>query len=514
VRERVKGTHVAAILADPRGVARLVMLLLAACVACSAPQPDAGTPPTARVPAADAARSPDDAWLVALGTGAGQTARVCARGRHDRVTSALCDETLALESLADLYAALGLADPAERQVAATTHSLGLTARAVSAANPRVFVFRADGVPVPWERFVVAAFARGEQLVELVSVDPNTLDYDFYLLRFEQPCNVTGCSPADLLTERIEHEWSGFTLYAEQDLEDTPFDCASCHEPFGPGTPKQLLMRQTASPWLHWGDFRGAYANRLCSDPGWPAPGPWIPGEGLEFLLELEGAQGRYGAIPVQELADAPSGERFALFLTDAENTLRSQRMPADYPYAQLDFASTEVLCERLSMGSSPTWERQRAESLERGQPVPYYGQDLLDPYKRDALSANRDEFLEAQAEDAALGVAMGLFAPDVAVAVGFEPRESATAPEIFRQLCVRCHASNTPSYLFRGRFDASRPEALDPKLACEVRRRIALPSSAPDRMPPLRAGELPDWAIDRIFAYLDEKGLPESGCSE
>ncbi|HEY3500051.1 MAG TPA: hypothetical protein VGK73_35420 [Polyangiaceae bacterium] len=511
----MKGTHADGIVADRARVAKFVVALFVSCAGCS-PAGDA-TPElrpsaVARAPPASGTRSPDDAWLVALGTGSEQTAKVCARGQRDRVTSALCGDAPSMGGLAELYAALGLADPEERDVAATTHSLGLAARAVSAANPRVFVFRADGTPLPWERFAVAAFSRGEQLVELVGLDPSTLDYNFYLLRFEQACNVTGCTPEELLTERAESEWSGWTLYAESDLEDTPFDCVSCHQPFGPDTPKQLLMRQTASPWLHWGDFRGAYESRLCPETQWPAPGPWIPGEGLELLLELEGAEGRYGAIPVRELADAPSGERFALFLTDAENTLRSSRVPADYPYAQLDFASTEALCERLATGSSPTWERQRAESLARGLPVPYFAEDLLDPARRLELEEDRDGFLAEHETEAALDVAMTLLGPEVATAVGFIPRETDTAAEILRQLCVRCHASSTPSHLLRARFDAAQLESIEPNVACEVRRRIALPQTAPDRMPPLRSGELPAWAVERVLEYLDERGLTESRC--
>lgn len=516
MRKRVNGTHVEGILADRVRAAKIRdVALLVLCLACS-PAHHAETElrpsAAARAPPERGSRSADDAWLVGIGTGPEQTAKVCARERSDRVTSALCGEASSIRGLVELYAALGLGAPAERDVAATTHSLGLAARAVSAAIPRVFVFRSDETPLPWERFAVAAFSRGEQLVELVALDPNTLDYDFYLLRFEQACNLTGCTPEELLTERVESGWSGWTLYAESDLEDTPFDCVSCHRPFGPGTPKQLLMRQTASPWLHWGDFHGAYESRLCPAPQWPAPGPWIPGEGLELLLELEGSEGRYGGIPVRELIQAPSGERFALFLTDAENTLRGSRVPADYPYAQLDFASTEALCERLATGASPTWERQRAESLARGLPVPYYAEDLLDPRQRRELAADRLGFLADRETEAGLDVAMSLLRAEIAPAVGFVPREEDTAAEILHQLCVRCHASNTPSYLLRGRFDAERLDTMGPDVACEVRRRIALPRTAPDRMPPQRAAELPGWAIERILAYLEERDLDEDRC--
>jgi hypothetical protein len=448
-------------------------------------------------------RTSDDAWLRRIGVGKTKTARVCARGSRDRIATALCAEGVALRGLSDLYAALGLGDASHRFVAAATHSLGLSARYVSPAVPRAFVFNADAAPVPYDRFSVASFARGEQLVELVGLDANTLDYRFYLLRFEQGCDDTRCEPADLLTAQIEAGWTGWTLYADDELEDTPFDCISCHRPFGPGTPKQLLMRQTAAPWMHWGDFHGATETRLCPSPKWPAPGPWIPGDGLDVITRLEGPSGSYAGIPASELAAAPSGERFALFLTEAENTLRRDRVPADYPYAQLDFGSTEALCERLASGTSATWERQRAESLSRGLPIPYYAQDVLDPVARDELLADRAGLLAGRAPEAALDVATGWLGRDVPSAVGFLPRETDTAPELLRELCVRCHSATTEPRLARARFDAEHPEGIDQAVARTLRERISLPVTSPEHMPPWRTGELPSSAIARIGAYLD-----------
>jgi hypothetical protein len=46
----------------------------------------------------------------------------------------------------------------------------------------VFVFedtRAPGRPFAYEQIVAVAFTRGEQLVELVALDPATAEYNFY-----------------------------------------------------------------------------------------------------------------------------------------------------------------------------------------------------------------------------------------------------------------------------------------------------------------------------------------------
>ena len=468
-----------------------------------------GTAGSAGVPA-----RAEDTWLAEIGRGPGQTARVCARGSKDVVASALCSpKAESIRGLSELYQTLGFGDPRHRYVASTTLSLGLSGRIVSAANPRTFVFPDEKAPIPYERFVVTSFARGEQFVELAALDPVTLEYNFYLLSFEQQCNLTRCTPDDLLTAKIESNWTSFTLYADGDLEDTALDCLSCHRPFGAGTHKQLVMRQTAHPWLHWGDFKGVYENRICPDHPLVEPGRWITGDGLELMARLEGAKGHHAGVPVSELVASPSGERFSLFLTDAENTIRASGFPPDYPYAQVDFDSTMPLCERLATGSSPSWERAREDSMARGLPVPYYAHDAMDAMRRAELSADRRRFLGDRATAAPFDVAMSLLDADATVAIGFIPRKDDTAPQILRALCVRCHAETTDSRLRRAKFNAERFEPVEPEVAQAVRKRIHLPRSAPELMPPLRVGELPRWAIARIDEYLREHCSVPGGCA-
>ena len=133
-------------------------------------------------------QTPEEVWLSRIGTGPTQTARVCGRGARDRVATALCAQTPSIGGLADLYRVLRLDQPGERLVAATTHSLGLTARTASGLNPRVLVYQDVSHkrrPVAYEEIVVAGFTRGDQLVELAALDTGTNEYKFYLLRFSQ-----------------------------------------------------------------------------------------------------------------------------------------------------------------------------------------------------------------------------------------------------------------------------------------------------------------------------------------
>jgi hypothetical protein len=224
-----------------------------------------------------------------------------------------------------------------------------------------------------------------------------------------------------------------------------------------------------------------------------------------LLGRLEGASGQYGGIPVADLVQAKSGDLFSAFLVDAELTIRaSPYQPSNYPYAQVYFASKDVLCERVQMGTSPSWDQARVDALSRGLPVPYYGYDVLDPAQRRQVEEDRAAFLSRHADEDAFDVAMSLLGADVSSAVGFTPLPDDDAPQILRSLCVRCHAEGTDPRLNRARFNAEHIERIEPATARAIRTRISLPRTSPLLMPPLRVGELPAWAIQRIDSYLSE----------
>ena len=466
-----------------------------------------------------ALHAPEDAWLARIGTGPAQTARVCGRGATDRVATALCDKaTPPIRGLADLYRALRLDQTGERLVAVTTHSLGLSARTVSALNPRVLVYQDISHKrrrVAYEEVVVTGFARGEQLVELAALDPGNYEYNFYLLRFTQACNRTRCTPEDLLTEKVESGWIEWTLYSERDLEDTPLDCASCHLPFGVGTHKMLLMRQEFDPWMHWSDFRGGDERTLCRTADFEGSVGKIVAvaEGLDLLRAVEGVGGRYAGVPVAELHATESGKVFATYVVDAEGLIRnSPYRPSDYRYEQAGFATREVLCERFHTGTSPTWDRLRRDAFAHGLPVPFYGPDVVDAERRVEVAADRIAFLRRHAADDAFAVAASFIAADVAGAVGFVPRPGDSAPEILRAMCVRCHTAATDQRLRRARFDAESIDQIGPVVATAIRRRLSLPRMSPELMPPLRVGELPPWAIARIDRYLRDRCTDPGAC--
>jgi hypothetical protein len=452
------------------------------------------------------------AWLERVGSGPAQTARVCARGASDRAAKALCREDAAkIASLDQLYQALGLG-PGQRRVAATTHSLALSGRTVSAANPRVMVMADNSAPggLTYESIVVTAFSRGEQMVELAAVDPTTYEYNFYLLGFSQPCNQSRCTPEDLLSSRVETGWTGWTLYSDAELEDTPLDCLSCHRPFGPDSRKILQMRQDFDPWMHWGDFRkldeGGCPSR---PPEGVEPRVVAQTDGLDLLVTLEGPRGAYAGVPVTELRDAPSGDVMTDFMVDAENLITAAPIPP-HPYAQFSLRTRETLCERFQTGQSTSWEEDRLLSQRRGLPFPYYAPDVLDPKAREQL-LERPDFLRARSQEEAFDVLRSLLAPEVPAAVGFVPRESDSATEILQGMCSRCHAARTNPALARARFVVDTP-TVSPAVFQNVRQRLSLPTDAPRAMPPRNAGEMPTWAVDRVLSHLADRCSPKGAC--
>jgi MYXO-CTERM domain-containing protein len=461
----------------------------------------------------------EQTWLARVGTGPAQTAAVCARGAADPIARALCASPApAVAGLTDLYRALDLAPGRNALAAVATHSLGLSARTVSALNPRVVVFPRYS-PLDMNQVAAVAFSRGEPFVELAGYDPAANDFNFYLLAFEPACR-NACAPADFLTERLESGWLGWTLYGEADLEDTPLDCTSCHRPNGPSAPRRLLMRQIDGPWMHWGDFRGVSGPIACTEPDGSAVAvdARLTFDGADLLRQLNGPGVRHGGVAVADLVAAPSGYDLSSFLFYvagyADGPGDVPCLPPYCPYSEpYPFGSQDVLCDLIRTGRADVaggaWDRYRAQARTRGQPVPHFAPDVLDPSARASVAADFGAFVATRPPatatddgDDTFARLSGLLAPEAARAIGFVPGESDTAEEMLRNMCVRCHGAGLDARLARSRFNAAALDQLVGAGAQEVLRRIRLPRTSPERMPPLRAGELPASAVDRIAAFL------------
>ena len=500
-------------------------------------QPPDAAPGSGDRPAAfpaDLPRTPEMHWLNAIGWGRAQTDRVCARGNQDPVARRLCAEPRAplrsLEELERVFWPTGRTFGDNYAVGLTYHSQALGARLVSAVNPAVILLSlepytsGDDAALPQSATDLAiAFTRGEQMVEMLGVDVPNQRLNFYLLAYGHACRAAGdCTASDVLGPRIERDWTSWTLYQAEDIEDTPLSCLSCHQSGGPGTPRRFLMRQFLLPWIHWGESSDAITTTRCPDGSRlalsqvPTSGATlVPNLGSTFARAHAG-EALFGGEPIEsliqrrsgaEISDAAKQVRAAILRRDGNPSLADNveaRFPLEEPFP-LD--SDQVLQgDYCPGGAKDAWNRYRQSVLLReGLPIPYYGYDVLESEHSAAARADYGAYLRASPSNDAFEILSPLVGDEVATAVGFLPDPESEAPAILRQMCGRCHRGDEAPSMRRARFDARHPERLTRASMSEAMRRIQLGESDPEVMPPRRAGRLPDWAIERIGAYVAEK---------
>ena len=346
---------------------------------------------------------------------------------------------------------------------------------------------------------------------MVGYDPAANDFNFYLLAFESQ---------DLLSERMETGWAGWTLYTDHDLEDTPLDCTSCHRPEGPDAHRRLLMRQFGYPWLQWGDFRGLPPPVTCTDAtGAPTlVDVGIQADGADLLRAIDGELGRHGGIPVTELLIATSGYHLSSFISYAARIAQGiddvACAPPDCPFSEPHpFPTHDVLCDQLQHGRADVaggaWGHatatryRRADSRRRSSrtmcwmpaSVPRSAPTSTHSLRRRGPAAMRSRCCRGWSGTTHRGQS------------GSSRMKTMPPRRCWRRCAGAATARAPTSALARARFDATALERLDAATAAKVVDRIA-PRTSPDRMPPLRSGELPDWATARITELLTRSRRP------
>jgi hypothetical protein len=307
-----------------------------------------------------------------------QTQRVCDadQGGHDDVVFRLfCDGKPAeIRSLRDLQLALRL-DPSTLRgfagSALTGHSTSLSKRSVSAINPRVIMFlmlvdQLNESRGPVE-FVTLAFNRGEQFAEIAIMNAER-EYHFYLVKFEQECNERpgDCLPGELLTESIEHNWRNVTLYDEKALQNTILDCATCHQPDGPDTPRMLRMQEFDDPWTHW-FFNSTHGGRAL----------------VEDYTAAKGDESVAG-LPREDIGGvSPGGLETVVGGRDhyQPNQFHSELIEKEIIESAALEGGNQPLDNRVP-GTSPTWQLAY-DASKRGEfiPSPYHNVKVTDPDK-------------------------------------------------------------------------------------------------------------------------------------
>jgi hypothetical protein len=434
---------------------------------------------------------------VALATGKQQIDRLCGRGRTDRVIDAFCVTKAEVRSLLDLRAAVGFESNeniVDQGYALTAHSTSLSLRVVSAINPRIIFVRPQiRRETASVEFVSLAFARGEQFAELAARDRNTDVLQFYLLTYEQDCNDKqgGCSPGDLLTEAVESDWKNVNVYAEEDLENTPSDCRTCHQPNGPGTQKILRMQELAPPWNHWFWRQAASGQAVLAD--------YAAAKGDEMFAGLTG----------QEIVTSQPG-----LLSFALTAVGSGTQPNAFVSATIEKEVNDSAngrggdqpIDNSVPGTSKTWDGIY-ETAKRGEaiPVPYHDVKVTDPKKLADMTQAYTDYREGRLDRQDLPDLRDVYLDDPMrrAEMGFDTEPGLDGEGVLLQACAQCHNDRLDPTLSRARFqvDLSKigREEKDKAIA-----RLRIPAGEPHAMPPPQFRRLSDEARSRLIELLQK----------
>jgi hypothetical protein len=437
----------------------------------------------------------DDALdvLAELPRGQAQLERLCARGNADPVSLALCQRPR-IEGLADLQRAVGVAivDPTRgngeggnASFALLGHSTSIAGRLVSPINPRAFLFtspasiaRVRGPAQKNPAFVAMGVTRGEQLVELVARDRKTEELRFFLVRFEQACNVANrCSSYDLFSPAFESGWTEVSVYEDRDLENTVFDCNVCHQPGGPKTAKLLRMQELQEPWTHF--LRAKEEGQKL----------------IEDYFRAHDYKESYAGIPAFIVAHSQPARLEGLVENEG---FRAQ--PNEFPTASMAI--------ELGSGKAPeksfNWQSIfRASLAGTAIPTPYPAARASDPAKLARAAAGYRAVMSGKAPHEAMPSLADLHGEEARWMVSLAPKPGLSGRAILEQMCQRCHNPSLDQSLSRSLFDVTRLDTSSRHEKMEAIRRLRLPSSSRRKMPPPRFGELGEAEIAAAVAELE-----------
>jgi hypothetical protein len=435
---------------------------------------------------------------VPLVRGDAQLDRLCDRPGSDPVLDLFCaGDPPEIGSIVDLREALGLASNFNGLVegfALTGHSTSLSARSVSAINPRVIFMRLESQLVDDPReLAMLAYARGEQFAEIVVRDRLDGELRFYLVKYEQACNDAddGCTPADLLTESADSGWRDVNVYAEHDLENTPLDCRVCHQPDGPEGPKFLRMQERAAPWTHW--F-------------------WRLREGGRALIE-DYASARQGETLAGLSASQVRTSNPGLLASAVFQSGAADLQINEFPSPVIEEEVRQSAAERGGSqpednsvpGESETWQRLY-EVARRGDAitVPYHDVKVTDPDKLAAMAEAYQQYLAGELPAEELPDLRDVFPDDeeLRARMGLVTEPGLGGEQVLRQACGKCHNDRLDQSLSRARFNVDL-EAMTDEARSRALTRIALPRDDPQAMPPPLARQLSDEGKRRLMKLLE-----------
>lgn len=407
-------------------------------------------------------------YFEMLPKGGTQLAALCARGNQDRVSKFLCaSPTPSIAKLDDLLTGLKLKDPANlanMQFAITGHSSSLVMRRTTPLNPRAVIL----TPAGTADYTALGFVRGDHLAEIAAFDPIKQDINFFLVKYEKPCDPD-CPNSERYSPETETGWQNVTVYGDQDLKNTPLDCLQCHQPGGISAKRILRMQERVTPWTHW--FRN---NR----------------PSVALLNEFQAAHPNedYAGIPANLITNSDPAKLEKL-VEGAGFTLQ----PNEFKTALIE-----------QEGRGPTWLALYANAMAGGAiSVPFYMIDPADPAKLAAAATAYKAVIAGTSTPDTMPDMTDLF-PDVELGdLGFRAGDGATTGAmVVQHRCGTCHNGTFPGVTRNNFVVADFPNNLPAHMRDKILQRISLSKTSRLRMPPTMFSDLSDTQIELIRADL------------
>ncbi|MEJ2669315.1 MAG: hypothetical protein P8077_03340 [Gammaproteobacteria bacterium] len=387
--------------------------------------------------------------------------RMASQGINNQVVIAFCGDTpLTLTGIKDLQAALNLSFNANNggngrngnpRFAITGHSSSLVMQFTNPINPRA-VIASPGNTRGTGPFTAMGFVRGEQFAEIISAhfnpddpnDPKNGDLEFFLLNFEQACNATeSCTKGDLLTESIEKNWTGYTLFHEEDLKNTVLDCRLCHQSGGPTTAKSMLMQELNNPWTHWFRSNRPAGNAL-----------------MQTFMDTHAADTQFAGMPLYFVQNSDPARLEDVLANNGfgngfdTNTNRGRFNTRTIENEVTNSAPAQP-ADNTVPGVSQEWQDlfQRNVNGEIIQ-IPYHDAFVTDPEKLTSMSTAYQQYTAGQITD--LPDIRQAFKDDEQLReIGFRVAAGLDGRGIMVQACTQCHNQNLDQTISRAKLDVN-----------------------------------------------------------
>ena len=401
-----------------------------------------------------------EAQLVSL------CAQLADRGVQSVVRDAFCIEPRPqVTSSTELLAALGLPfegpggkdaqmllDNGNPAWSVIGHTASLSRRTVSPVNPRVIVHTPTTThlePVPG--FVATAFVRGEGFAEIITHDPVRDDLDFFLFKLNYRCaDPPHCTDEERFSEQYESGWLDYTIYGEQDIENTPLDCLQCHQHgllTSPTSRKSLLMFQLNSMWIHW-MYDNRHFRNWTDNP--TALGPFH--DGMEQYVAAHGTEKE----PLGEtFAGVPNGAIYASRPKSLEDLLEVSGFGNGFDNTAYAANGSEIGLLQDDRGRGMFFHYVWEELYELGlhgllitPPARGY-----EPFDRDKLVGLIDRYSAYRnGESSEFPDVTDLYEDANLAAVGLGVHPGLSPPEVLVHACSQCHHDALNPEISRAQF--------------------------------------------------------------